>query len=954
MSNLSWKEKWEIITKSLKKVCKSKARASFLQNCHKFEICPPTLKIKPPKNSNPKLLEQFENVSKMASIHNLQIAMHDERRIANSLETAHNNLIDELNLNEKSQNSMEHLSKEIFDQINKTYVTKLNNLKIKNNIPITTPRVPGLPKKKGKTRRFLPLRKYVKMKKVESTKRNLDLVHNFSDFVLTAPMISLLNRGPSFVPTTKNVNISQIQAELDRYERSMLWSEYYFERKEDEEIVTKLKNEGDQPICETKVFQPIKTNLPKSSAPNSLNVYLGAVRSDILGSCRKPSKVHDNLSSAEQQAMKELAIAQADGQIQIKLVDKGGGIAIMNLKDYLIEVSDHVNAKFTNQDSTTSFFYEEVSKDTLDQQKAIVHEAIKKGYDLNLISKSDQKFMEPSGKPNRFYLIPKVHKGIKENRNIPPCRPIVSNSGANTENISALVDFYSKHLVKYLDSYVEDSPDLLRKFDTENKKGPQTLNTFPVTIDVNSLYTSIPADGISGGLQAFEKALNTRSKDEKTAMPTEYLMELLELVLKGNIFEIGEKYYVQRIGTAMGTKVAPTYACLFMGWLEKEFLGNVWNGTQPIMWRRFIDDIFFLWSSTVNDLEKFIKNLNGFHSHIKFTATYDQEKKSVPFLDMQVSIDKDGFIQTDLFKKDTARCQYLLPSSCHPGHITKNIPFSLANRLLRICSNPDDFAKRLEELKNDLISRQYSPKIIYEAFEKVKKIKREDALKKVSKLKTNTSNNILVTTYHPALPSVTNTVKKHHKVMTDENSRLKRCFPKPSLVAYKRSKNIKDILVRAKVCNKRKSNRKINGFFGCKRKVWEKCMLCVLIPEAGLKTHKCHKTKEIFNINSVVTCTTKNVIYKISCRRCPEFVYIGETGRRFCDRFADHRGYVTRMEIEKAIGEHFNKARHKCSDMIPSIIEQVQPLGNNFLRMRREKYWINKYQAVDFGANRRF
>ena len=82
--------------------------------------------------------------------------------------------------------------------------------------------------------------------------------------------------------------------------------------------------------------------------------------------------------------------------------------------------------------------------------------------------------MEPSGKPNRFYLIPKVHKGIKQNRNIPPCRPIVSNSGANTENISALVDYYSKHLVKHLDSYVEDSPDLLRQFDGENKKGPQS------------------------------------------------------------------------------------------------------------------------------------------------------------------------------------------------------------------------------------------------------------------------------------------------------------------------------------------------------------------------------------------------------------------------------------------------------------------------------------------------
>ena len=53
--------------------------------------------------------------------------------------------------------------------------------------------------------------------------------------------------------------------------------------------------------------------------------------------------------------------------------------------------------------------------------------------------------------------------------------------------------------------------------------------------------------------------------------------------------------------------------------------------------------------------------MNSTHILIKFTATYDQEKKTVPFLDMQVSIDKDGFIQTDLFKKDRTRCQqYLL------------------------------------------------------------------------------------------------------------------------------------------------------------------------------------------------------------------------------------------------------------------------------------------------------
>ena len=40
--------------------------------------------------------------------------------------------------------------------------------------------------------------------------------------------------------------------------------------------------------------------------------------------------------------------------------------------------------------------------------------------------------------------------------------------------------------------------------------------------------------------------------------------------------------------------------------------------------------------------------------------------------------------------------------------------------------------------------------------------------------------------------------------------------------------------------------------------------------------------------------------------------------------------------------------------MIPMVIEQVHPSNNNFLRSRREKFWINKYQAIDFGANKRF
>ena len=54
----------------------------------------------------------------------------------------------------------------------------------------------------------------------------------------------------------------------------------------------------------------------------------------------------------------------------------------------------------------------------------------------------------------------------------------------------------------------------------------------------------------------------------------------------------------------------------------------------------------------------------------------------------------------------------------------------------------------------------------------------------------------------------------------------------------------------------------------------------------------------------------------------------------------------------KPTGEYFNKQGHSSNDMIPTIIEQVFPL-NNHLRLRREQLWINKYEAVEFGGNKK-
>ena len=51
--------------------------------------------------------------------------------------------------------------------------------------------------------------------------------------------------------------------------------------------------------------------------------------------------------------------------------------------------------------------------------------------------------------------------------------------------------------------------------------------------------------------------------------------------------------YIQKQGTAMGTRMAPNYAIIFMHYLESNLLSK--TTMKPKTWLRFIDDIFMIW-----------------------------------------------------------------------------------------------------------------------------------------------------------------------------------------------------------------------------------------------------------------------------------------------------------------------------------------------------------------------
>ena len=110
-----------------------------------------------------------------------------------------------------------------------------------------------------------------------------------------------------------------------------------------------------------------------------------------------------------------------------------------------------------------------------------------------------------------------------------------------------------------------DTPHFLRMLENENSCNIQASETFLVTIDVVGLYPNIPQNE---GMCAFQmKICDPKYRDQ--TIPTFFLMGLLNLVLTCNIFVFNERYYIQEWGTAIGTRVAPTYANIFMGWLKE-------------------------------------------------------------------------------------------------------------------------------------------------------------------------------------------------------------------------------------------------------------------------------------------------------------------------------------------------------------------------------------------------
>ena len=122
-----------------------------------------------------------------------------------------------------------------------------------------------------------------------------------------------------------------------------------------------------------------------------------------------------------------------------------------------------------------------------------------------------------------------------------------------------------------------------------------------MTIDVCSLYTNIPNNE---GITAVNQALNQHIPYGQNPSYVS-LLRLLRMVLTMNNFTFNEKHYLQVGGTAMGTRLAPNYAIITMNQFEDTHVYSY--PFQPLLWVRYIYDIFLFWQHDHSELDRFIQ-----------------------------------------------------------------------------------------------------------------------------------------------------------------------------------------------------------------------------------------------------------------------------------------------------------------------------------------------------------
>lgn len=299
----------------------------------------------------------------------------------------------------------------------------------------------------------------------------------------------------------------------------------------------------------------------------------------------------------------------------------------------------------------------------------------------------------------RFRMTAKVHKTPWKTR------PIVCCAGTWMNAWSKWLDHWLQKLKCHVPTFVKDSQQVLDEIsDIKLPRGALLM-----TCDAVSMYNNIDTPH---AIEVIGWWLDELHEHEQLpdGFPLDAIKDAMRIIMTHNIFGWGDMYFLQLVGTAMGTSAAVMWATLYYGYHEVHTLIPR-HGNKMLYFRRFIDDIFAIWiGNLTTDWESFCADVNDF-GILKWDVTENPPRKSVDFLDLTLTIDGNRIV-SKTFQKKMNLYLYIPAASAHPEGCIKGTIFGLIRRYHAQNTYRKDYVQMVKLLYIRLLKRGWQSSFI--------------------------------------------------------------------------------------------------------------------------------------------------------------------------------------------------------------------------------------------------
>lgn len=750
---------------------------------------------------------------------------------------------------------------------------------------------------------------------------------NLSSYTLSASDRSILDKGLTFIPTPKFLPVKTLIESKNNLIKSIKLKSFFRDSKKifDPKVKTFKEKSTWTPglsLLPVDIIKTVKSienctvdklkSVEKVTRKNGINVVL---------------KDKSNISGLERLSISNL---KNNSEIVIKKADKGSATVIMDLSDYCIEADRQLS---------NASFYKPLKEPIYPSNRTKIRNILSKMKNDGFIDKAQFDFLAgpEDPRPRIFYLLPKIHKSPEKwtiPNKMPEGRPIVSDTNSESQRVSQFIDASIAPLSTLHPTYLKNTYDFVSKI--RNKIVP--ANSFIVTGDVTALYTNMKHD------RTLECIRGMFHKFPVFRRPDHYLLELLELTLKNNDFKFDDKWFLQVCGAPMGKAYSPSLANIYM--LDFDELAMNGFRIAPLLFFRFLDDIFFIWVGSVEELLEYENYLNGLIPGIKVTLQYDPVQTN--FLDCTIykrgETDGSFTLQTRVYFKATDSHQLLHKSSYHPRHTFNGVLKSQLVRFRRISSSWEDYFTTSKILFRSLKSRGYTFSSWWNLLKRVWFDAEVGPSITVVKADKKLDSNLLPIVVK--FDSLGREIVGDFRKIVQENAFLANF---KIVNAFSNHDNLYRLLVRSDLSRTPHTllpggGRKLDGP-GVGRFDLCNSINCLTCKNHARYTKTVTSTAygTVHSIEGMLSCKTLGIVYLITCKIC-RLQYVGETGRNLTARLINHRSDI-KNGVNTAISVHFNGHPKPFEPKFMEAIAIEKVGGNDDMgtkRRKRETFWQNK------------